>query len=67
MTKLRARVFRRKNGKFQAAIQDDGGHLIWSCDHDHTYGTSNRSKQDSASKCGFAQIKVLREATSGSS
>lgn len=58
--KIRARVKRRKNGKFQAVIENGQGGVVWACPHDHTYGTSNRSKQDSASKCGFAEVKRRR-------
>lgn len=57
-----ARVRRRKDGTFEAMIQEVGGRVIWKCDHAHNYGTSNRVHQDAASKCGFAQLKVLRSA-----
>jgi hypothetical protein len=57
----RARVRRRKNGTFQAFIQDLAGRVLWSCEHAHPYGTSNRCHQDSASKCGNARIKQLRQ------
>ena len=59
--KLRAKVRRRKNGRFQAFILDYVGRVVWCCEHDHPYSTSNRVKQDSASKCGQAQIVKLRE------
>lgn len=59
--KVFARVFRRKDGSFQATIQGMSGVMIWKCDHRHQYGTSNRAKQDSASKCGFARLKELRD------
>lgn len=41
-------------------IQQVSGVILWKCEHSHRYGTSNRVKQDSASKCGFAQLKVMR-------
>ena len=58
--KIVARVRRRKDGTFQALVQEVCGRTIWACDHPHNYGTSNRVKQDSASKCGHAQLKVMR-------
>ncbi len=61
MTKLRTMIRRRKNGKFQAVIHDQHGRQVWGCEHDHPYGTSNRVKQDSASKCGYAQVVKIRE------
>lgn len=60
--KMIARVRRRKDGTFQAMIQQIAGTILWKCDHNHTYGTSNRAKQDSASKCGHAQLKAMRNA-----
>lgn len=58
--KIVARVRRRKDGTFQALVQEVSGKTIWCCDHPHNYGTSNRVKQDSASKCGFAKVKEMR-------
>lgn len=58
--KLRAKVQRRTNGRFQAMIQDAHGRTVWRCAHDHVYGTSNRAKQDSASKCGYAEVLRMR-------
>jgi hypothetical protein len=58
--KMVARVRRRKDGSFQAMVQQVSGEILWSCEHSHRYGTSNRVKQDSASKCGHAQLKVMR-------
>lgn len=59
--KSKARVRRRKDGSFQAFIQDvTTGAVLWSCSHAHVYGTSNRMKQDSASKCGAAEVKRRR-------
>lgn len=60
--KMVARVRRRDDGTFQAMVQQISGAILWKCDHSHSYGTSNRVKQDSASKCGFAQLKHMREA-----
>lgn len=57
--KLWMRVRRRQDGTFQATIHGMHG-VLWVCHHPHNYGTSNRAKQDSASKCGHAQIKVIR-------
>lgn len=59
---LRARTRQRANGKFQAIVQDPSGTNVWSCDHDHTYGTHNSPYKDSASKCGNAKIKEMRAA-----
>lgn len=59
--KLIARVKRRKDGTFEAYVQDAIGRVVWNCNHAHNYGTSNRVKQDSASKCGFAKVKELRQ------
>lgn len=59
--KMVARVRRRKDGTFQAMIQGISGVVLWKCDHLHPYGTSNRVKQDSASKCGFARLKEMRD------
>lgn len=59
--KMVARVRRRKDGSFQAMVQQVSGVIIWACEHSHTYGTSNRAKQDSASKCGFAKLKEIRD------
>ena len=58
--KIVARVRRRKDGSFQALVQEVSGRAIWHCEHSHTYGTSNRVHQDSASKCGNAKVKELR-------
>lgn len=60
--KIKARVMRKDNGKFQAMVQNQLGHFIWACEHDHTYGTSNRMKQDSASKCAHSKVLELRKA-----
>ena len=59
--KIVARVRRRRSGTFQALVQAIGGALVWSCQHDHSYGTSNRAHQDSASKCAHKALKALRE------
>lgn len=59
--KMIARVRRRADGTFQAMVQQISGVVLWKCDHPHNYGTSNRVKQDSASKCGHAQLKAMRE------
>lgn len=59
--KIVARVRRRKDGSFQAMIQQISGSVIWACEHSHTYGTSNRVKQDAASKCGHARLKEIRD------
>ena len=58
--KYKLRVRRRKNGSFQAMIQDRSGAIVWACDHEHSYGTSNRAKQDAASKCAYAQVTEMR-------
>lgn len=60
MMKIKARSRRRKDGTFEAFIQDAKGNELWKCDHQHNYGTSNRVKQDSASKCAFAKVRELR-------
>lgn len=58
--KMVAKVRRRKDGSFQAMVQQVSGVVIWACEHSHRYGTSNRVKQDAASKCGFARLKEMR-------
>lgn len=59
---LRTKIRQRANGKFQAMVQDPSGTTVWSCEHDHTYGTHNSPYKDSASKCGNAKIKGMRAA-----
>ncbi len=58
--KLRGKVRRRADGSFEARVEDQFGNAVWRCDHPHRYGTSNRVKQDAASKCAHARVKEMR-------